>query len=50
MSAPMYKDGREMDVTDDPAGRAELAKYGWTESEPAKKKSAKKVVTDDNSK
>ena len=50
MSAPMYKDGVTMNVTDNPAGRAELAKYGWTESEPVKKKSAKKVVADDNGK
>jgi hypothetical protein len=46
----MYKDGRTMDVTDDPAGRSELAKHGWTETETVKKKSAKKVVADDNSK
>ena len=44
MTAPMYKNGVKMEVTDNPAGRAELAKYGWTESEsesePVKKQSA----------
>ena len=52
MTAPMYKNGVSMEVTEDPAGRAELAKHGWTESEPAKKqpKPKKKVVADDDSK
>ena len=49
MTTPMYKENREMEVTDDPAGRAELGKYGWTELAPVKKKSAQKVVADDDS-
>jgi hypothetical protein len=51
MTAPMYKNGVSMEVTEDPAGRAELAKHGWTEKEPAKKQpNPKKVVADDNGK
>ena len=51
MTAPMYKDGKSMEVTDDPVGRAQLVKHGWSESEPVKKQpKAKKVVADDNSK
>ena len=51
MTAPMYKNGVVMEVTDNPDGRAELAKYGWTESEPVKKQpKTKKVVVDDNDK
>ena len=51
----MYKNGVEMQVTDNPAGRAVLLKQGWTESEapaeaPKKRGRPKKVVTDDDSK
>jgi|GEM_PF-5823322 len=50
MPIPMYKNGVSMEVTDDPAGRAELAKHGWTESDTAKKqaKSKKAAVNDDD--
>lgn len=48
MTAPMYKNGVSMEVTNDPAGRAELAKHGWTEEKPVKKQTKKKAVIDDN--
>jgi len=53
MTSPMYKNGVEMQVTDNPAGRAVLLKHGWTEAqsdEPKKRGRPKKVVTDDDSK
>jgi hypothetical protein len=51
MTAPMYKNGVKMEVTDNPAGRAQLVKHGWSESEPVKKQpKVKKVVADDDSK
>ena len=50
MTSPMYKDGVEMEVTDDKDGRAELAKHGWTEkpAEAPKKRGRPKKVKDDD--
>ena len=31
MTSAMYRNGEEMQVTNDPDGRAELARFGWTE-------------------
>ena len=47
--SPMYKNGVEMAVSDDPIARAELAKHGWTEDKPKKKAPKKKVAKDDGS-
>ena len=44
MTIPMYKDDRQMEVTDDPAGRAELLKHGWSEKKPVKKRSTQKTA------
>ena len=50
----MYKDGVEMDVTDDEDGRAVLAAAGWTEKEKQEETKPlampNKVVKDDDSK
>ncbi len=59
MTSPMYKNGVEMDVTDDEDGRAVLAAAGWTEDvkqeevkeEPKQEKlSMPKASKDDDSK
>lgn len=49
MTSLMYKDGVEMEVTDDEDGRAELAKHGWTEKDESKPLSMPKVSNDDSS-
>ena len=44
MTSLMYKDIRQMEVTDDPAGRAELLKHGWSEKKPVKKRPTQKTA------